>query len=76
MVKRAPEVEQLVKLFPGAGQWQVRAFSRPHGTVHRLLGMASRFLHSRDGREAGHLRLNKTGFYPGWVLTGKATGQD
>ena len=44
---------------------------RHYGTVRLLLGMASRSLHSRYGCKVGDLRLNKTVFHPGWVLTGK-----
>ena len=61
-------------MFPGAGRDQARANQsqrRPYGTVHQILGMASCSLHSRAGRKAGDLRLNKTVFHPGWVLTGK-----
>ena len=45
-----------------------------YGTVQLLLGMESRFLHSRERQEAGNLRLNKVIFYTGWMLTGKAPG--
>ena len=69
IVEPAPEVEQLVKLFPGAEQEQVHTFRRLYGTVQLLLGMESHFRHIRDGRKAGNLRLNMTVFYPVWVLT-------
>ena len=70
-IRKAQKVWSLVALFPGAGQIQDNAFNRPHGTVHLLLGMASRSLHSRVGCKAGELRLNKPVFRPGCVLTGK-----
>ena len=70
-VERAPKVRDLVRIFLGAGKEQARLFKRTYGAVHLLLGMASRSLHSRDGRKAGNLRLNRTVFNPGWVLTGK-----
>ena len=47
----APEVEQLVKLFPGAEQEQVLAFRRLYGAVQLLLGKELRFLH-RDVLQA------------------------
>ena len=70
VVEPAPEVEhdQLVKLFPGTEQEKVHSFIRPHGRVQLMLGMEMCFLHSRDGRKANNLRLNKTVFYLAWVL--------
>ena len=53
----------------------MRAFDRPHGTVQLLLRMELHSLHSKDGREVGDLRLNRTLFHPGWVLTGRAIAQ-
>ena len=38
--------------------------------------MASRALHYRDGHEAGELRLNKSVFTSGWVLTGGLPARD
>ena len=75
-VERAPKIRDLVRMFPGAGKEQARVFNRPYGTVHLLLGMASRSQYSRDGRKAGNLKLNRTVFYPGWVLTGKILAQE
>ena len=46
--------------------------TRPYGTLEVLLGMSSRSVHCKDGREVGELRLNKSIFYPGCVLTGCA----
>ena len=70
-VEKAPKARSLVKMFPGAGQDQARAFNRPYGTVHLPLGMASCSLKSRDGRKAGDLRLNRLVFHLGCVLTGR-----
>ena len=62
-------VRNLIRMFPVAGQEQTRAFNRLHSTVQLLLGTTSGSLHSRDGGKAGDLRLNRTVFHPGWVLT-------
>ena len=48
------------------------AFSRLHGKMDVVLGMASSLLHSTDGYKASDLRLKKSIFAPWWVLTGKA----
>ena len=74
-VEQAPKVKELIKLFLGAGQKQPRTFDRPHGTLQLLLGIESRSLHSKDGCEAGDLRLNRTLFHPGWVLIERALTQ-
>ena len=34
-----------------------------------MIGMTSRSSHCTDGQELGELRLNKSVFYPRWVLT-------
>ena len=74
-VEHSPKVKEWIKLLPGVGQKQMRAFDRPHGTVQLLLRMELHSLHSKDGREVGDLRLNRTLFHPGWVLTGRAITQ-
>ena len=50
-VTHAPKVKKVIALFPVTEQEQAGAFDRPHGTVHLLLVMESRSLHSKDGRE-------------------------
>ena len=64
-VERAPKFRYLIRMFLTAGQEQARAFNRPYGTVHLLIGRALHTLHSRDGCEAGDLRLNRRIVYPG-----------
>ena len=48
-VKYAPMVKLLRGRFPGAKEYVVGAFSRPHRKVDVVLGMASRSLHCRGG---------------------------
>ena len=69
-VQEAPEVFTLSQLFPEAPPAAAAAFRRPSGVVHLMLGMKDRRLHSTDGLECGDLRLCRTVFNPGWVLTG------
>ena len=69
-VAPAPEVSTLATLFPSAPPAATAAFRRPHGVVQLLLGMRDRRLHCTDGLEYGDLRLCRTRFTPGWVLTG------
>ena len=69
-VAPAPEVATLATLFPSAPPAAAAAFRRPHGVVHLLLGMRDRRLHCSDGLENGDLRLCRTKFACGWVLTG------
>merc|ERR1712218_660548 len=69
-VAPAPEVSTLATLFPSAPPAAAAAFRRPHGVVQLLLGMRDRRLHCTDGLEHGDLRLCRTRFAPGWVLTG------
>ena len=69
-VHPAPEVSRLAHLFPGAPPAAAAAFRRPHGAVHLLLGMRDRRLHCTDGLEYQDLRLCRTKFASGWVLTG------
>ena len=40
-----------------------------HGQVSLMIGMKNRELHCTDGLSHGSLRLCKTRFSPGWVLT-------
>ena len=65
-----PEVSKLAHLFPEAPDDAAAAFSRPSGTVSFMLGMRDRRLHSTDGFEHQDLRLNRSKFGCGWVLTG------
>ena len=72
-IARAPHVKGLAKMFPSAGSMATKAFTRPHGTVEVKLGMVSRSVHCQDGMDTGELRLSRSIFYPGWVLTGCVT---
>ena len=72
-VQAAPEVSNFTQLFPEAPPAAAAAFRRPSGVVHLMLGMRDRRLHSTDGLECGDLRLCRTVFNPGWVLTGYST---
>ena len=69
-VQAAPETTSLARLFPGAPPAAAAAFSRPHGAVNLMIGMRDRRLHSTDCLEHQNLRLGRTRFTPGWVLTG------
>ena len=71
-VKRAPKVKHLSSMFPDAEAVAARAFSRPYGSMHVVLGMESRSLHCRGGYKADNIRLNTSIFPPGYVQTGKA----
>ena len=72
-VAPAPEVCGLVQLFPEAPPAAAAAFQRPHGAVSLLLGMRDRRLHAREALEHQNLRLCRTRFSSGWVLTGFAS---
>ena len=67
-VPQAPEVQKLAKHFPEADQNACKAFDRPLVMIE----MAWRSLHYKDRHKAGELCLNKSIFFPGWVMTGCA----
>ena len=69
-VAACPEVHSLARLFPEAPPEAAAAFQRPHGVVSLMLGMRDRRLHSTDGLEHQDLRLCRSRFASGWVLTG------
>ena len=72
-VAAAPEVHTLARLFPEAPPDAAPAFRRPSGEVHLMIGMRDRRLHATNGLEYGDLRLSRTIFSSGWVLTGFST---
>ena len=70
-VAPAPHVSSLASLFPKMPPQAAAAVSRPHGKVAVMLGMRDRQLHATAcGLEAGSLRLCRSKFGAGWVLTG------
>ena len=71
-VKRGPKFKHLKRMFPEVNADAAEAFSRLYGWLNIVLGMESRPLHCSDGYKASKLRLNKSVFAPGWVLTGQA----
>ena len=58
---------------PDADQYRKRDFNRPHNKVQVFIGMTSQSLDCMDGQESGELRLNRSVFCLGWVLTSCAT---
>ena len=71
-IDKAPQAQKLSHWFPGVSTIARQAFTMPYGAVKVLLGMPTRSVHSKDGREAGSLRLNNSVFHPEWVFTGCA----
>jgi len=70
-VAPAPHVSSLAHLFPEMPPQAAAAFTRPHGRVDVMLGMRDRQLHATAcGLEVGRLRLCRSKFGAGWVLTG------
>jgi len=69
-VAAAPQVSALAQLFPEAPPGAAAAFQRPHGKVSLMLGQRDMHLHAREALEHQGLRLRKSIFSPGWVLTG------
>ena len=59
-------------MFPNSKKDIIRAFDRPHGNVDVMLGMELRSLHCKVGCKVGNIRLNRSVFAPGWILTGQA----
>ena len=73
-VSPAPEVQKLIKLFPGDEQSTIQAFNRALDKVQLMIWMTSRSLHCKNVLTAQELRLKKSIFYPRWVLTGYLPG--
>ena len=71
-VKRTPDVQIFRRMFSNSKMAIKRAFDRPPGNLVVMIRMESRFLHYRDGYIVGNIRLNRSVFAPGWVLTGQA----
>ena len=68
----AQEAKELAIQFQSADHNGKEGFNRPCKKVQLMLGMTSRSLHCTDSMEAGGLHMSRSGFYPGWVLTGCA----
>ena len=69
-IGQVESVPVLGRIFPSAPLPAAAAFRRPLGQVSLMIGMKNRELHCTDGLSYGSLRLCKTRFSPGGVLTG------
>ena len=71
-IDKALQARKLAHWFPGVSTIARQAFASPYGVGKVLLGMTSWSVYCKDRRQVGNIRLNKSVFHPGWVLTGCA----